>query len=166
MAQQSNLVAGLDQATEKWLTISEEIKTYEGLKKYCLNQEFNDNVLNTLNTLHHFDTVIYNVLVKKYRVNKDHEIKKTLDEIKEFESEYNPSKFAHFLNEECGARRHIEHDKKETIHDIGAESYDGQIELLETELYRYVKGITKVAERIKNHSHHLHLERYSGDSSY
>lgn len=157
-----SLLASLDQTTFNWDLLSSELQTYEGLKKYCNDDEFKKEVLNTLENLHHYDTIIYNVLVKKFRVHKTKEIEKTLEEIKLFETEYSPEKFIYFLGKECKEERYIEHHKKETIHEIGAESYDGQIAILENQLFRYVKHVTKIVDHIKDNAHHLHLESISG----
>ncbi len=156
-----NVLASLDETTFSWDLLGSELQTYEGLKKYCNDDKYKQEVLQTLEHLHHYDTIIYNVLVKKYRIHKSREIHKTLEEIKLFETEYSPQKFAKFLAAECKEERFIEHHKKETIHEIGAESYDGQIQILENQLFRYVKHVTKIVDHIKDNAHHLHLESIS-----
>lgn len=159
----SNLLAHIDEVTKKWDEMSEEMSTYEGLQNYCKNKAFKDEVLSTLNSIHHYDTVIYNVLVKKNRYGKSKDVEHALKDIKKFESKYHPSKLIAFLHEECSFRKDIENDKKESKTSFGADSYDGQITILEAELYKYVKHITKLADHIRKHSHHLHLEKYADE---
>ncbi|MGB3465132.1 MAG: hypothetical protein WBA74_07680 [Cyclobacteriaceae bacterium] len=156
----TTLLAHIDEVTKSWDKLSEDLSTYEGLKMYCKNKTFQNDVLSSLNSIHHYDTVVYNILVKKNRFKKDKEIEQTLKEIKKFEVNYHPSKLRKFLHEECVYRYDIEKEKKDSKNDLGSESYDGQITLLEAELYKYVKHITKLVDHLRKHAHHLHLEKY------
>lgn len=159
----SSLLAHIDDVTKKWDEMSEDMSTYKGLQLYCRSKSFKDEVLLTLNGIHHYDTVIYNVLVKKHRFDKNKDIEHALKDIKKFESKYHPTKLISFLHEECSFRKDIEKDKKESKTSFGADSYDGQITILEAELYKYVKHITKLVDHIRKHSHHLHLEKYADE---
>ena len=159
----SNLLAHIDEVTKKWDLMSEDMSTYKGLHMYCRNRSFKEEVLSTLNGIHHYDTVIYNVLVKKSRYGKNKDIDHSLKDIKNFENKYHPSKLFSFFHEECTFRKEIEKDKKESKSSFGSDSYDGQITILEAELYKYVKHITKLADHIRKHSHHLHLEKYADE---
>jgi len=159
----TSLLAHVDKVTQNWDKISEELEDYQGLKQYCLSKEFNQEVIVTLNSIHHYDTVIYRTLFKKNRNKKNKEIEHALHDIKKFEKKYTPQNLLSFLKEECSYRWKIEKEKKDTKSDFGAESYDGQITLLEAELYKYVKHITKLVHHIQKHSHHLHLEKYADE---
>ncbi|MEL7148324.1 MAG: hypothetical protein AAFO69_18265, partial [Bacteroidota bacterium] len=159
----SSLLAHIDEVTDKWNEISEDMSTYRGLQEYCRNPSYKSAVLETLNGIHHYDTVIYNVLVKKNRFSKSKEIQHALKDIKKFETKYSPRNLIEFLHEECRFRRDIEKNKDESKTSFGAESYDGQITILETELQKYVKHVTKLVAHINKHSHHLHLEKYSDE---
>jgi len=159
----SSLLAHIDEVTKNWDDMSEELSTYDGLRMYCRNKSYKEKVLSTLNSIHHYDTVIYNVLVKKQRYKKDKEIDQFLKEIKKFETKFHPTKLISFLHEECSFRKDIEHDKEESKTSFGADSYDGQINILETELYKFVRQITKIVDSIRKHSHHLHLEKYADE---
>ena len=159
----SSLLAHIDEVTNKWNDVSDEMSTYRGLQQYCSNRAYKDNILETLNGIHHYDTVIYNVLVKKNRFSKSKDIDHALRDIKKFETKYHPSKFINFLHEECKFRRDIEKNKDESKTSFGSESYDGQIVILETELQKYVKHVTKLVAHINKHSHHLHLEKFADE---
>ena len=63
--------------------------------------------------------------------------------------------FIHFLHEECVAQKDIEKNSKELKNDIGSESYDSQVYMLEIELGKFVKHITKRVDKIREHVHHL-----------
>ncbi len=58
--------------------------------------------------------------------------------------------FLTFLHEECNARAEIERNAKKT-----GEDKDGEAYILETELQKYVKHITKRIDGIREHVHHL-----------
>ena len=159
----TSLLAHIDEVTTKWNEISTDMSKYRGLQEYCRNRNYKAVVLETLNNIHHYDTVIYNVLVKKKRFSDNKEIEHALKDIKKFETKYHPKKLVSFLHEECKFRRDIEKDKKESKSSFGSDSYDGQITILETELGKYVKHVTKLVAHINKHSHHLHLEKYSDE---
>lgn len=159
----SSLLARVDEVTNQWNEISEDMSYYRGLREYCSNRSYKATVLETLNGIHHYDTVIYNVLAKKHRFSKNKEIEHALKAIKKFETKYHPKKFVEFLHEECRFRHDIEKNKEESKASFGAESYDGQINLLETELQHYTKHITKLLGNINKYSHHLHLERIADE---
>ncbi len=159
----TSLLAHIDKVTNDWDNLSKELQNYNGLKKYCVNKSFNKRVVETLNNFHHYDTVIYNTLVKKQRYKKSKEIEHALNDIKKFEKNYSPKSLMSFLKEECSYRREIEKGKKDSKSNFGESSYDGQINLLEAELFKYIKHITKLADRIQKHSHQLHLEKYSDE---
>ncbi|MEL6559714.1 MAG: hypothetical protein AAFQ94_16100 [Bacteroidota bacterium] len=159
----SNLLVHIDEVTKKWDELSVDMSTYSGLQKYCKNRVYKEEVIETLNDIHHYDTVIYNVLVKKQRYGKSKDVEHALKDIKKFEAKYHPKKLVSFLHEECSFRRDIEKNKDESKTSFGAESYDGQINILETELSKFVNNIRKLADQIRKHSHHLHLEKYADE---
>lgn len=155
---QEGLGAHIDALTKKWDVESEILRTYDGLSKFCDDREYRLEVVDMVNSIHHYDSSLYAQLQKAYRFNKDHEIEKTIKEIEKFEKQYSMKKFIHFLHEECITRKGIEKNAKESRNDIGANSYDGQVYIVETELNNYIRHITKIVDHIDKHVHHLHVK--------
>lgn len=149
----------IDDLTYKWDDEAKDLNNYEGLAKFCINEEYRLGIINLLKDIHHYDSVLYDRLIQATRFGKStHEIKKTIDEIQKFEEGYDMKSFIHFLHTECSARKEIEHNAKDLKDEIGFYSYDGQIYVLENELNRYVSHITKRVDHIREHVHHLHIE--------
>lgn len=160
LAQESEetLGAAIDKLTYTWDLEAENLKNYDGLTTFCVNTEYRMELIKLLEDIHHYDSVLYKRLVKASRFNKDREIKKTLKEIETFEEEYSMKHFIHFLHEECKTRSEIESHSEELKNDIGANSYDGKIYMVETELNKFIKHITTRLDHIREHVHHLHIK--------
>jgi uncharacterized membrane-anchored protein YjiN (DUF445 family) len=153
-----SVVKKFDELVVKWDLLSLDLAKYEGLEKYCTDKPYQDNVIQTLEEIHHYDTLLFQVISRKARFDKSAELKKTLKQIEEFEAEYKGPSFLKKLHDECVGRREIEKDSKETTNDIGMNSYDGQVLVLEADLSRYVEHITRLMDHIEEHIHHLHIE--------
>ena len=138
----------IDKLTYRWDTEAEKLSSYEGLITFCDNESYRFEVIELLNDIHHFDSVLYQRLVKAQRFNHD----------KEFEGHYAMKELIHFLHQECIEKGKIEKNAKELRNDIGENSYDGQVYLIEVELNKYIKHITKKVDIIRKHVHHLHIE--------
>lgn len=148
----------IDDLTFRWDNESIPLNSYEGLMKFCSDAEYRNDIIKLLNDIHHYDSVLYQRLVKASHYSHDKEIEKTLEEIKSFEKEYSMKKFLHFLSEECHDEKDIEKHAEELKNDIGMNSYDGQIYIIETELNKYIKHITKRMDNIRDHVDHLHIK--------
>ena len=153
-----SLGKSIDKLTYRWDTEAEKLSSYDGLITFCDDESYRFEVIELLNDIHHFDSVLYQRLVKAQRFNHDKEIEKTLEDIKEFEGHYAMKDLIHFLHQECIEKGKIEKNAKELKNDIGENSYDGQIYLIEVELNKYIKHITKKVDIIRKHVHHLHIE--------
>ncbi|MBV6645640.1 MAG: hypothetical protein KI790_09335 [Cyclobacteriaceae bacterium] len=151
----ASLPEKIDQLTYKWDTEAVKLKTYEGLSGFCKNVSYRQETIQLLNDIHHYDSLLYDRLKTLSRRSSNKEISKTLKEIEKFEQEYSMKKFIHFLHGECTAQKELEHDSKDRRNDLGMESYDSQVILIEAELKKYVKHITKRADQIREHVHHL-----------
>lgn len=154
-AQEERLDEKIDEITYDWDLEADKLSTYSGLQELCTEEAYRVRILKLLDQIHHYDTVLYGILVKLSRTSDDREIKKTLKDIKKFEDEYDTQSFVHFMNEECKAMRDIERHADETTNDVGINSYSGQVYILETELYKYVKHVTARVDKIRLHVHHL-----------
>ncbi|HCX21626.1 MAG: hypothetical protein CMB80_34550 [Flammeovirgaceae bacterium] len=148
----------IDNLTSKWDSEAKSLRTYDGLIKFCDDQEYRFGLIEMLNEVHHYDSVLYDRLTKAQRYNHSKEIEKTLKDISKFEKDYSMKDLIHFLHSECVEKNKIEKNAAELRNDIGENSYDGQVYLIEVELNKYIKHITKRVDIIRDHVHHLHLE--------
>ncbi|MEO9484518.1 MAG: hypothetical protein ABJG47_13765 [Ekhidna sp.] len=153
--EQERLDEKIDQITYDWDLEADKLSSYEGLQELCTDEEYRAKILGLLDDIHHYDTVLYTVLINLSKKSDDKEVKKTLKDIKKFEEEYDSKSFIHFMNEECKAMREIEKDSENTANDVGINSYSGQVYILETELFKYVKHVTARVDKIRLHVHHL-----------
>lgn len=154
----SSLGESINNLTYRWDKEAEKLSTYDGLITFCDEESYRFEIISLLNDIHHFDSVLYQRLVKAQRFNHDKEIEKTLEDIREFEDHYAMKDLIHFLHQECLEKGKIEKNAKELKNDIGENSYDGQIYLIEVELNKYIKHITKKVDIIRKHVQHLHIE--------
>jgi len=147
----------IEDLTFQWDLESDNLNSYDGLTKFCLDQEYRGEVIDMLNKIHHYDSVLYQRLVKAAHYNHDSEIEKTLKEISKFEDKYNMKSFIHFLHDECNARKEIENNAEETRNELAQNSYDAQVYVVETEINKFIKHVTKRVDHIRQHVHHLHI---------
>lgn len=156
-AQEETLGQKITSLTFDWDLMSSGLNNYEGLSKFCKDQSYRREVITLLEDIHHYDSVLYDRLIKASRVSSDKEIKKAIGDIKKFEAEYSMKKFIHFLHDECKSRSELEKNSDESKGSMGENSYDGQIYLIEIELNKYIKQISKRVDHIKKHVEHLHI---------
>ena len=145
----------IDDVTYDWDLEADKLATYEGLLHVCAEQEYRDKIISLLNDIHHLDSVLYDVLSDLSKRSSEREIKKTLKDIKKFEEDYDTKSFIHFMSEECKAAKSIERSASKTRNEVGENSYSGQVYILETELFKYVKHVTQRVDKIRLHVHHL-----------
>lgn len=153
--QEERLDDKIDQITYDWDLEADKLSSYEGLQNLCADEEYRLQIFELLEEIHHYDTVLYGVLQRLSKTNKNKEISKALKDIKKFEEEYDMKSFIHFMNEECKTLVEIEKSAEDTRNEVGATSYSGQVYLLETELFKYVKHVTHRVDKIRLHVHHL-----------
>jgi len=150
LAQDENVGAKLEELTIDWDQEAERLSTYDGLTQFCLDKNYRATMVGILKGIHHYDSVLYQVIAKKVRFGGSGEMKKTLKDIEKLENGYTIKDFLNFLNVECIARNEIEKNARKT-----GEDKDGEVYMLETELAKYVKHITKRIDVIREHVHHL-----------
>lgn len=148
-----------DNLASEWLQISGDLKTYGGLAQYCYNSTYRENTATILQAIHHYDSVVLQNLEGTASLNYDSkEQKNTLKDLEKLEERYSVAAFGDHLMESCSFRREIEKNKKEEKNDFGAESYDGKILLLETELRKYLNHIDQLVLKMDDHLHMLHIQ--------
>lgn len=150
-----------DFLTQRWLETSGKLKTYSGLGEFCNSPEFRAETFNTLQSLHHYDSLVLDIM-NDPAVEldaKQKEYKRTFKDIKKFENKYDLIAFRDFLKESCLMFRDLEKNKDELVNEVGQYSYDGQIFILETDLRKFLTHIDKKVLDIDDHLHLLHLDR-------
>lgn len=144
--------------TINWDVMSSRLNNYQGLGQFCSDQAYRNEVIGLLQDIHHYDSVLYDRLTKASRMSKQNkDINKAIEDIKEFEEDYDMRSFIHFLHKECSDRRDIEKDAEALKGDVGSDSYGGQIYIIESELNKYIKHITTRIDHVRKHVHHLHI---------
>ncbi len=148
----------VDRVTYAWDTEAEELEEYDGLMTFCKSAEYREKKISLLNEIHHLDSVLYERAKVAQTRSDDKEIKKLIKDIEKFEEEYSMKSFIHFLSEECKAQREIEHDSKDLRAEIGSESYDSQVYMIELDMQKFVKHITKRIDLVRKHVHRLDIK--------
>lgn len=155
LSQNVRLDETIDKLTYSWDLEADKLATYEGLLHLCGDGDYRNKIFNLLDSIHHYDTVLYQVLINMNQPHEDKEVKKTLKDIKKLEGDFNSREFIAFMRQECLAAKEIEKNAENTRNQVGYNSYSSQVYMLENELYKYVKHITKRVDHIRNHVHHL-----------
>lgn len=156
--QELTLGQKIDSLTYAWDEEEEELETYEGLIRFCTDVEYRNHKIELLNEIHHVDSVLYERAKIAAKRSKDHEIDKLIKEIEKFERKYSMRSFLQFLRAECKAEKSLEKESDELSTEFGSESYDGQVYLIEVEMQKYIKHITKRMDHIRKHVHHLNIK--------
>jgi hypothetical protein len=158
MGQEENIGEKIDQLTYAWDRESVVMEDYEGMVKFCSQQEYRYEVIQLLKDIHHYDSVLYDRLSKANRFSQNKEIERTLKDIAAFEEEYSMTEFIQYLYDECQLIYELETNREELENDITYESYSGRRYLIETELGKYIRHIRKRVDVIREHVHHLHIK--------
>jgi hypothetical protein len=149
-----------DLLTSRWLSLSEQITTYEGLGQFCDDVTFRTRTIETLNFIHHYDSVVMNMLLDPTQTaNLSHkQFKKSLNELQKFEEKYSSANFLRHLKHNCGMYRDLEREKKSLKGNSGMYSYDGQVLLIESDIQKYIKHIDKRIQSIDEHVRLLDIQ--------
>ncbi len=149
-----DIVKVIDDLTIKWDNQALELKTYKGLQVYCSTKPYRDKTVRLLDKIHHYDTLLYGIVSRKYKDGKDSEASATLDDIKKLESDYTTKNFKAFIHRECNGVNEIERNFGRQ----GGSQYEKEVKKLEKELSKYVESITNRIDIIDEHIHHLKLD--------
>ncbi len=148
----------IDDLTYAWDLESTKLDKYDGFRKFCGDAAYRGEIIEILNNIHHYDSILYDRLSQTQRFKHSKEIAKTLKDIRKFEKEYDMKSFLTFLKDECVGVNDIEKHKKDLVDEIGQESYDGRKYILITEIAKYIHHITKRVDLLREHVHHLHIK--------
>lgn len=152
--EEENIVEIIDELTLKWDTEALTLKTYKGLQAYCSTRPYRDKTIKLLDQIHHYDTLLYGIVSRKYQSSKDEEADATLKDIETLEVEYTTKNFKRFIHRECNGVNEIE----QNFGRAGGEEYNREVKKLEKELAKYVESITNRIDIIDEHIHHLKLD--------
>lgn len=150
-AQDEDIVKIIDDLTIEWDTGAEKLGTYDGLKEYCRIKPYRDKTIKLLDKIHHYDTVLFQIVTSKYDTDKDPEAKATIADIETLEVDYTTRSFLVFLRQECQEYNYIENNLGRSK----GEEYEKDVKALEDELGKYIAAITKRIDTIDEHVHHL-----------
>ena len=153
-AQGEDIVSIVDELTIQWDKQAIELQKYIGLKYYCTAERYRDKTTKLLDKIHHYDTLLYGIVTRKYASTKDREAEITLKEIVKVEADYTTKSFKEFLQQECEGFTEIE----ENFSRESSSKYYKEVEKLEKELSKYVGNITMRIDLIDEHIHHLKLD--------
>ncbi len=149
-----NIVQIVDELTLKWDEQALELRTYKGLQAYCSTRPYRDRTIKLLDKIHHYDTLLYGIVSRKYERKKDSEAEATLEDIEKLESDYTTKNFKAFIHRECNGVNEIERNFGRE----GGAQYEKEVKKLEKELSKYVESITTRIDIIDEHIHHLKLD--------
>lgn len=152
-AQEENIVTIIDDLTMEWDKQAERLEKYTGLKYYCTGEQYRKKTIGLLDKIHHYDTLLYGIVTRKYADSKDREAEVTLKDIVTVEAEYTTKNFKEFLKLECEGYAEIEENYTRSD-----SKYYKEVEKLEKELSKYVITITQRIDLIDEHIHHLKLD--------
>ncbi|GAB4229109.1 MAG: hypothetical protein Tsb0034_00630 [Ekhidna sp.] len=144
----------IDELRYSWDDEAEKLETYEGLGEFCGNSVYRKKIIGMLDDIHHYDTLLYGIVTRKFDKTEDAEAKATLDDIETLEVDYTTKSFRRFIHKECNTYNEIENNLSRE----GGVEYKKEVKTLEAELKKYVKEITKQIDIIDEHVHHLHLD--------
>ena len=149
-----SVVEHLDELTLLWDEKSIELKTYQGLRKFCRSSAYRNSIIEMLESMHHYDSLLYDMAIEASKKKHTH-MKHLIHELESFERHYGVKQFLKHLKEECTAQSDLERHKKDYKKDNGDESYDSKVYVVELELKKYVKHLTHRIDRLNRHVHHL-----------
>ena len=158
LAQTETLGESIDRISYDWDSEAVQLERYSGLSQFCNEVEYRTKIIDLMNEMHHYDSVLYEKAKIAQTRSKDKEIEKLIKDIEGFEGKYSFKNFIHFLKQECDGLKKLEKQSEDLSTAMGEESYDGQIYVIEVEMQRYVKHLPRRVDNIRKHVHHLNIK--------
>ena len=112
LAQESDteVAKTIDKLRYAWDDEAETLQTYDGLGQFCRTSGYRKMIIDMLDEIHHYDTLLYGIVTRKYNADKDKEAKATIDDIETLEVEYTTRAFKQFVHKECNTYNEIENN--------------------------------------------------------
>ena len=123
---ESEIAQTIDKLRYAWDDEAVSLQTYEGLGKFCGESVYRKRIIQLLDDIHHYDTLLYGIVTRKYSASQDAEAKATIDDIETLEVEYTTKAFKRFVHKECNTYNEIENN-------LGAakgEAYEQEVKAL------------------------------------
>lgn len=152
-AQETEIAKTIDALTLKWDSNAIKLETYAGLGEFCSQSSYRKEIISLLDEIHHYDTLLYGIVTRKFDANQDAEASATIKDIDKLESEYTTKAFKKFIHQECNTYNDIE----KNLGSKKGKPYEKEVKKLEKELIKYVDEVTKQIDLIDEHVHHLHI---------
>ena len=149
----SEVAKTIDNLRYAWDDEALNLETYKGLGSFCGNSQYRKKIIKMLDDIHHYDTLLYGIVTRKFNANSDPEAKATINDIETLEIDYTTKSFRRFIHKECNTYNEIENN----LGAAGGKAYEKEVKSLEDELKKYVIAITKRIDVIDEHVHHLHI---------
>ncbi len=149
----SEVAKTIDDLRYAWDEEAIKLESYEGLGNFCGESTYRKKIINMLDEIHHYDTLLYGIVTRKFNTTQDAEAKATIEDIETLEVDYTTLAFKRFVHKECNTYNEIENN-------LGAakgKEYEKEVKALEEELIKYVDAITKRIDIIDEHVHHLDI---------
>ncbi len=147
---ETDILIAVDDLRYEWDDQAVNLETFEGIEKYCHEKKYQKEITDLLNSIHHHDTLLYNIVSEKYNQTEELQVKEALDDILTVESEYTTPNFLQFLADECVKVKKIEKDQRKK-----SGAADSERKRLERELFRYIETVTERIDLIDENVHHL-----------
>ena len=149
----SEVVKTIDNLRYTWDEEALNLETYKVLAEFCGNSPYRKKIIQMLDDIHHYDTLLYGIVTRKFNEDSDPEAKATIDDIETLEVDYTTKSFRRFIHKECNTYNEIENN----LGAAGGKEYEKEVNALEEELKKYVIAITRRIDVIDEHVHHLHI---------
>ena len=151
MAQdEDELLMKVDDLRYRWDDEALNLETFVGMENFCHVKKYKKEVTLLLNSIHHFDTLLFGIVTEKFNQTADLQAQEALKDILLVESEYTTLNFLEFLELECSKVVKIEKIQAKKTKEI-----DAKTAALEKELIRYIDSVTERIDLIDENVHHL-----------
>ena len=147
---ESDVLMTIDDLRYQWDDEAVNLESFEGMEKFCHEKKYKKEITDLLNSIHHYDTLLYGIVTEKYSQTEDLQAKEALNDILLVESEFTTLNFLDFLEEECVKVVKVEKNIKKHDDDV-----DSKIRKLEKELFKYIDSVTERIDLIDENVHHL-----------
>ena len=136
---------------------------YHGLASFCQSADHREGVFGLLDDIHNYHGLLYQELLETTHHHSARTIRRILKHLDKLEANYNIQSFNAFFGERCEAQRVLETMARQYKSGFGMHSYDGKIHVLEIEMHRYLKTLTKRISKVKKHVSRFYVRRQVWD---
>jgi len=132
---------------------------YHGLASFCESADHREGVYGLLDEIHNYHGLLYQELLETTHHHSARTIRRILKHLVKLEEDYSIQNFNAFFGERCKAQTELEAMARQYKSGFGMHSYDGKIHVLEIEMHRYLKTLTKRISKVKKHVSQFYARR-------